>query len=109
MSSADARTTLLGVLEDIDHLRATATLSDCANHHAVIRQVSRTLFRNGLISAARQGTLMAEADDELWPISGGIKWLQWASGVREKRTFVGTCFERYWSALDATGQSMRYP
>ena len=56
---------LRAVREDIAHLRAAATLTSCANQHAAIYSLCRTLFRSGNISAPQLKMLMAEADAEL--------------------------------------------
>ncbi|KPB50667.1 Uncharacterized protein AC511_0795 [Pseudomonas coronafaciens pv. oryzae] len=55
---------LCAVREDIAHLRAAPTQSSCANQHAAIHVLCRTLFRIRVISAAQFNVLLSEADAE---------------------------------------------
>ena len=51
--------------QDIAELRASPTYDYCEKMHAAIRGYSHALLDCGLISAAQQKALMAEADAEL--------------------------------------------
>ncbi|WP_285348453.1 hypothetical protein [Pseudomonas sp. ME-P-057] len=51
--------------QDIAELRASPTYDSCEKMHAAIRGYSHALLDCGLISAAQQKMLMAEADAEL--------------------------------------------
>ncbi|QUP67390.1 hypothetical protein PSYCIT7_007090 [Pseudomonas syringae Cit 7] len=56
---------LCAVREDIAHLRAAPTQSSCANQHAAIHVLCRTLFRIRVISLLRTiwGFLRDHFDD----------------------------------------------
>jgi hypothetical protein len=51
--------------EDIAELHASPTYDSCEKMHAAIRGYTQALLDCGLISAAQQKVLMAEADAEL--------------------------------------------
>jgi hypothetical protein len=51
--------------EDIAELHASPTYDSCEKMHAAIRGYSQALLDCGLISAAQQKVLIAEADAEL--------------------------------------------